>query len=100
MPQALPGVCWDVNNQDAASWWSHLKEHGALLMALQFQALCSFSTAVVAGLLLLSVGPEDARSEPGPFAALSGSWAGGGMINNNTKIGFDSQSLSRICPST
>jgi hypothetical protein len=52
-------------------------------MALQFQALCSFSTAVVAGLLLLSVGPEDARSEPGPFSALNGSWSGGGTIKKS-----------------
>src|SRR5437660_425306 len=52
-------------------------------MALQFRALCSFSTAVVAGLLLLSVGPEDARSEPGPFSALNGSWSGGGTIKKS-----------------
>lgn len=52
-------------------------------MAWQFQALCSFSTAVVVGLLLLSVGPEDARSEPGPFSALNGSWSGGGTIKKS-----------------
>jgi hypothetical protein len=77
-------VRWDVNNQDAASRGGRIfQEHGALLMALQFQAWCSFSTAVVAGLLLLSAGPEDARSEPGPFAALNGSWSGGGTIKKS-----------------
>src|SRR5499427_7969824 len=52
-------------------------------MALRFQALCSFNLAVVAGLLLLTAGPGDARSEPGPFSALSGSWSGGGMIKKS-----------------
>lgn len=63
--------------------WSRLKEHGALLMALQFQALCSFNAAAVAGLLLLSAAAGDARSEPGPFSALAGSWSGGGMIKKS-----------------
>jgi hypothetical protein len=52
-------------------------------MALRFQALCSFSAAVVAGLLLLTACPGDARSEPGPFSALNGSWSGGGMIKKS-----------------
>jgi len=56
------------------------EEHGALLMALQFQALCS---AAMAGLLFLAAGPGEARSEPGPFSALSGSWAGGGTIKKS-----------------
>ena len=63
--------------------WSRLKEHGALLMALQFQALCSFNAAAVAGLLLLSAAAGDARSEPGPFSALAGSWSGGGTIKKS-----------------
>src|SRR5262249_58363664 len=56
-------------------------------MALQFQALCSVSAAAVAGLLLLSVGSGGARSEPGPFSALSGSWSGGGMIKKANGAG-------------
>jgi len=63
--------------------WSRPREDGALVMALQFQALCSVSAAAVAGLLLLSVGSGGARSEPGPFSALSGSWSGGGMIKKS-----------------
>jgi hypothetical protein len=55
--------------------------HGALLMALQFQALYSLGAAAVAGLLLLSAGA--ARSEPGPFSALAGSWSGGGIIKKS-----------------
>ncbi len=35
----------------------------------------------LAGLLL--VGAGEARSEPGPFAALSGSWSGGGTIKKS-----------------
>ena len=50
-------------------------------MALQFQPLYSLGAAAVAGMLLLSAG--DARSEPGPFAALSGSWSGGGLIKKS-----------------
>ena len=57
--------------------------HGALLMALQFQALYSLGAAAVAGLLLLSAGASDARSEPGPFSALAGSWSGGGLIKKS-----------------
>src|SRR5215467_10493287 len=49
-------------------------------MALQFQALCS---AAMAGLLFLAAGPGEARSEPGPFSALSGSWSGGGTIKKS-----------------
>jgi hypothetical protein len=52
-------------------------------MALQFQAFCSLYAAAVAGLLLLSGGAGDARSEPGPFSALSGSWSGGGLIKKS-----------------
>jgi hypothetical protein len=72
------------NNEDAAPCGSRIfSEHGALLMALQFRALCSVNAAVVAGLLLLSAGAGDARSEPGPFAALAGSWSGGGTIKKS-----------------
>ena len=61
--------------------------HGALLMVLQFQLMRSnphFGWAIkviaVAALLLLGAGARDARSEPGPFSALHGSWSGGGTI--------------------
>jgi hypothetical protein len=53
------------------------------MMALRFQALCSFNVAAVAGLLLLCASPSDVRSEPGPFSALSGSWSGAGMIKKS-----------------
>ena len=56
-------------------------EHGALVMALQFQALCSLTAAAVAGLLFF--GADEARSQAGPFAALHGSWSGGGMIRRS-----------------
>jgi len=52
-------------------------------MELQFQELCSFNAAAVAGLLLLSAAAGDARSEPGPFSALAGSWSGGGTIKKS-----------------
>jgi hypothetical protein len=52
-------------------------------MASQFQALCSFNAAVAAGLVLLCAGAGDARSEPGPFSALAGSWSGGGTIKKS-----------------
>ena len=65
-------------------------EHGALLMVLQVQLIRSnphFSWAIkaaaVAGLLLFGVGARDARSEPGPFSALNGSWSGGGTIRKS-----------------
>jgi hypothetical protein len=51
------------------------------MMALQFQALCSFTAAAVAGVLLL--GADEARSQAGPFAALHGSWSGGGTIKKS-----------------
>jgi hypothetical protein len=37
----------------------------------------------VAGLLLVGVDTRDARSEPGPFSALSGSWSGAGTIKKS-----------------
>jgi len=43
----------------------------------------AIKVATVAGLLLLGAGAGDARSEPGPFAALHGSWAGGGTIKKS-----------------
>jgi hypothetical protein len=60
-------------------------EHGAHVMALQFQALkfgvlCS-AAAVVAGVLLF--GADEARSQAGPFSALSGSWSGNGTIRKS-----------------
>jgi len=64
--------------------------HGALLMALRFQFMRSSTqlswvtkVAAVAGLLLAGAGAGDARSEPGPFSALNGSWAGGGTIKKS-----------------
>jgi hypothetical protein len=56
-------------------------EHGALLMALKFQALCSFAAAAVAGVLLC--GGDEAWSQAGPFAAVHGSWSGGGTIRKS-----------------
>lgn len=59
-------------------------EHGALVMALQFQVfkfrvLCSVAAAAVAGSLV--VGAGDAWSQAaGAFSALGGSWSGGGSI--------------------
>jgi hypothetical protein len=50
-------------------------------MALQFQALCSFTAAAVAGVLLL--GADEARSQVAPFSALSGSWSGSGTIKRS-----------------
>jgi hypothetical protein len=50
-------------------------------MALQFQALCSLTAATVAGLLFF--GADEARSQAGPFAALNGSWSGGGTIRKS-----------------
>ena len=37
----------------------------------------------VAGLLLTGAGARDARSEPGPFSALHGSWSGGGTMKKS-----------------
>jgi hypothetical protein len=59
-------------------------EHGARVMALQFQVLkfgvlCSF--AAVAGVLLF--GADEARSQAGPFSALGGSWSGNGSIKKS-----------------
>jgi hypothetical protein len=39
--------------------------------------------AAAAGLLLAVAGTSDARSEPGPFSALSGSWSGAGTIKKS-----------------
>lgn len=55
-------------------------EHGARVMALKFQALCSLTVAAAAVLLL---GADEARSQAAPFAALHGSWSGGGMIKKS-----------------
>jgi hypothetical protein len=52
-------------------------------MALQFRASYSFNVAAVVALLLVSVCAGDARSEPGPFAALTGSWSGAGTIKKS-----------------
>jgi hypothetical protein len=59
-------------------------------MVLQFHFMRSKSqlgwaikAATVAGLLLLAAGARDARSEPGPFSALSGSWSGAGTIKKS-----------------
>jgi hypothetical protein len=56
-------------------------EHGALVMALQFQALCSFTAAAVAASVFM--GADEARSQAGPFAALHGSWTGTGSIKKS-----------------
>jgi hypothetical protein len=60
-------------------------EHGAGVMALQFQVLkfgvlCSCAAAV-AGVLLF--GADEARSQAGPFSALGGSWSGNGSIKKS-----------------
>jgi len=47
---------------------------------LQLEVL---KTVAVAGLLLMNVGARDVRSEPGPFSALHGSWAGAGTIKKS-----------------
>ena len=39
--------------------------------------------AAVAGLLFAVAGTRDARSEPGPFSALNGSWSGAGTIKKS-----------------
>src|SRR5262249_29143504 len=59
-------------------------------MALKFQFMQSKTelnraivAAAVAGLLLAGAGIRDARSEAGPFAALSGSWSGAGTIKKS-----------------
>jgi hypothetical protein len=59
-------------------------------MVFQFQFMRSppqfgraLRTAAAGGLLLFGAGAHDARSEPGPFSALNGSWAGGGMIKKS-----------------
>jgi hypothetical protein len=56
-------------------------EHGALVMALKFQALCSLTAAAVAGVLVCGAG--EAWSQAGPFSALHGSWSGGGTIRKS-----------------
>jgi hypothetical protein len=64
--------------------------YGARLMALQFQLMrantqlnWAIKAVAVAGVLLVGAGARDARSEPGPFSALHGSWAGGGTIKKS-----------------
>jgi hypothetical protein len=74
-----------INSSDAAAMASVSTEHGARVMALQFQVLkfgvlCSCA-AVVAGVLLF--GADEARSQAGPFSALGGSWSGNGSIKKS-----------------
>jgi hypothetical protein len=62
-------------------------EHGALVMALQFQnvkfrILCSVTAAAVAGVLLSSA-DQARRLAAGPFSALNGSWSGSGTIRKS-----------------
>src|SRR5215467_5769312 len=59
-------------------------------MALKFQFMRWNSQldrailgAVVAGLLLVGAEARHARSEPGPFSALNGSWSGVGTIKKS-----------------
>jgi hypothetical protein len=52
-------------------------------MALQFRASYTFNAAALAALLVVSICASDANSEPGPFAALTGSWTGGGTIKKS-----------------
>jgi hypothetical protein len=52
-------------------------------MALQFRAPYTFNAASLAALLVVSICTGDAKSEPGPFAALTGSWSGGGTIKKS-----------------
>jgi hypothetical protein len=63
-------------------------------MALQFAFLqpntplnSAVRAAALAGLLLAGAGANMARSEPGPFSALQGSWSGGGMIKKSNGTG-------------
>ena len=49
---------------------------------MKFQALCSFTAAAVATVVLL--GGHEARSQAaGPFSALGGSWSGSGTIKKS-----------------
>jgi hypothetical protein len=64
--------------------------HGARPMVLQFDLKqwndllnCAFKAAAVAGVLTAVAGARDARSEPGPFSALHGSWNGAGLIKKS-----------------
>jgi hypothetical protein len=50
------------------------------LVRSNFQFGWAIKAAAAAGLLLLGAGDRDARSEPGPFSALHGSWSGAGTI--------------------
>jgi fermentation-respiration switch protein FrsA (DUF1100 family) len=59
-------------------------------MAMKFQFMQSNTGlnwavvgAAVVGLLLAGAGARDARSEPGPFSALNGSWSGAGTIKKS-----------------
>ena len=58
-------------------------------MVFQFHLMRSpllgraFNAAALAGLLFLSAGAGDAKSQPAPFSALNGSWSGGGMIKKS-----------------
>jgi hypothetical protein len=73
-------------------WGAASAEHGAIVMALQFQVvksrvlksrvLCSVAAAAVAGVLFF--GGDDAWSQAGPFSALGGSWSGSGTIKKSS----------------
>jgi hypothetical protein len=81
-------VRW-FNYRDAAAMGGCVHEHGALMMALQFQiskfrVLCS--AAAVAGVLLLGAdgAMSPAWSQSAPFSALGGSWSGSGTIHKSS----------------
>jgi hypothetical protein len=66
------------------------RAEGSFLMALKFQFMPSktalnwaIAGAAVAGLLFAGAGTREARSEPGPFSALNGSWSGAGTIKKS-----------------
>ncbi len=85
------GVCCypRCHNQDAAISRLHPLKYRAILMVFQFHLTQSpqlgraFNMAALAALLLLGAGADDAKSQPGPFSALNGSWSGGGTIKKS-----------------
>jgi len=78
---------WRVSRQSATS---DGRTHKGVISMLKFQFLQSntglnraIAGAAVGGLLLAVAGACDARSEPGPFSALNGSWSGAGTIKKS-----------------
>jgi hypothetical protein len=67
----------------------HPLKYRAILMFFQFHVMRSpqlcraFNAAALTALLFLGAGAGDAKSQPGPFSALNGSWSGGGTIKKS-----------------